>query len=337
LDLSEIEQPAPAVPKSSVRHVQIDAETAGQRLDNLLGRLLLGVPRSRIFRLIRRGEVRVNGRRAGPEQRLTAGDRVRVPPVREMAADAPRRVPAALIQAVEAAIIHEDERLLVLDKPAGLAVHGGSGLSFGVIEALRASRPTETLELAHRLDRDTSGCLIVARRGAALRVLHALLREGSVQKSYLALLAGRWKLGHKSIEAPLRTDLRVGGERTVKVDSQGKAARTEFKLIEHYGARASLVEATLHTGRTHQIRVHAAYCGHPVLGDQKYGTEAANGALAALGLQRMFLHAHSLAFSWPDGTAQSFSAPLPAELRAVLDRLASGRRRQPRQHGHGSA
>jgi 23S rRNA pseudouridine955/2504/2580 synthase len=325
--LSEIEQTVANAPKSAVRHVQIDAENQGQRLDKVLGQLLLGVPRSRIFRLIRRGEVRVNGRRAGPQQRLAAGDSVRLPPVREIAADAPRRVPAALIQAVERAIIHEDERLLVLDKPAGLAVHGGSGLSFGVIEALRASRPTETLELAHRLDRDTSGCLIVARRGSALRALHALLREGEVQKSYLTLLAGRWKLGHKSIDAPLRTDLRVGGERTVKVDAQGKDALTEFKLIEHYGARATLVEAILHTGRTHQIRVHAAYCGHPVLGDAKYGLEAINSELAGLGLKRMFLHAHSLSFSWPDGAEQSFSAPLPNELRAVLDQLSSSRAR----------
>ncbi len=234
---------------------------------------------------------------------------------------APPRVPPGLIHAVERAIIHEDERLLVLDKPAGLAVHGGSGLSFGVIEALRASRPAETLELCHRLDRDTSGCLLIARRGSALRTLHALLRQGSVQKNYLTLLAGRWKLGRKRVDVPLRTDLRVGGERTVKVDERGKDAVTEFKPVEHYGSRATLIEATLRTGRTHQIRVHAAWCGNPVLGDQKYGAKAANAELAGLGLKRMFLHAHSLAFSWPGGGAQSFNAPLPQELRGVLDRL----------------
>jgi 23S rRNA pseudouridine955/2504/2580 synthase len=234
---------------------------------------------------------------------------VRVPPVREaepVVPGAPPRVPPGLIRAVERAIIHEDERLLVLDKPAGLAVHGGSGLSFGVIEALRASRPAETLELCHRLDRDTSGCLLIARRGAALRTLHALLRQGSVQKKYLTLLSGRWKLGR---------------ERTVKVDERGKEALTEFKPVQHYGSRATLMEVTLRTGRTHQIRVHAAWCGHPVLGDEKYGAEAANAELASLGLHRMFLHAHSLAFSWPGGGAESFSAPLPAELHAVLDRL----------------
>jgi 23S rRNA pseudouridine955/2504/2580 synthase len=320
-----------------VRHVQIDAESAGQRLDKLLGQLLLGVPRSHIFRLIRRGEVRVNGGRAGPERRLALGDSVRLPPVREQAPAVPGRVPPGLMQAVERAIIHEDPRLLVLDKPAGLAVHGGSGLSFGVIEALRASRPQETLELAHRLDRDTSGCLMVARRGSALRALHALLREGAVQKSYLTLVAGRWSSGQKNIDAPLRTDLRVGGERTVKVDARGKAAVTEFKLIEHYGQKASLLEARLHTGRTHQIRVHAAYCGHPVLGDPKYGSEAGNAELSALGLDRMFLHAHSLAFTWPDGAEASFSAPLPPELRAVLDRLSGSSEPPARRRTPGAA
>lgn len=326
--MSEPEQGPPKSPRSAVRHVEIDAETQGLRLDKLLGQLLAGVPRTRIFRLIRRGEVRVNGRRAGPEQRLNQGDSVRVPPVREaepVVPGATPRVPPGLIKVVERAIIHEDERLLVLDKPAGLAVHGGSGLSFGVIEALRASRPAETLELCHRLDRDTSGCLLVARRSSALRTVHALLRQGSVQKKYLALLSGRWKLGRKSVNAPLRTDLRVGGERTVKVDERGKEALTEFKPVEHYGSRATLIEATLRTGRTHQIRVHAAWCGHPVLGDEKYGAEAANAELGELGLKRMFLHAHSLAFSWPGGGAQSFNAPLPPELRAVLDRLSEHR------------
>jgi 23S rRNA pseudouridine955/2504/2580 synthase len=173
--------------------------------------------------------------------------------------------------------------------------------------------------------------LLVAKRGSALRALHTLLRDGAVQKSYLALVAGHWNLGHKRIDAPLRTDLRVGGERTVKVDAHGKNALTEFKLIEHYGARASLLEAIIHTGRTHQIRVHAAYCGHPVAGDVKYGDEAFNEALAPLGLTRMFLHAHSLSFVWPDsGSEQSFSSPLPPQLRGVLDQLASKRARGKR-------
>jgi 23S rRNA pseudouridine955/2504/2580 synthase len=313
--------------RSPVRHVAIDSDEQGQRLDKVLGRLLVGVPRTRIFRLIRRGEVRVNGKRASPEQRLSAGDCVRLPPVREALPDAPKRVTAALLQSIERAVIHEDERLLVLDKPSGVAVHGGSGLSFGVIEALRASRPAQTLELAHRLDRDTSGVLLVAKRASALRELHALLREGAVEKSYLVLVAGRWQLGHKNIDAPLRTDLRVGGERTVKVDAHGKPARTEFKLIEHYAARASLLEAILHTGRTHQIRVHAAYCNHPVAGDEKYGDAAFNETLARAGLTRMFLHAHSCSFSWPGGGGErSFSAPLPDPLKVILDALSVRRR-----------
>jgi 23S rRNA pseudouridine955/2504/2580 synthase len=310
-----------------VRHVQIDSENQGQRLDKVLGRLLAGVPRTRIFRLIRKGEVRVNGKRASPEQRLAAGDSLRLPPVREALPDEPKRVPAALIASIERGVIHEDDRLLVIDKPAGVAVHGGSGRAFGVIEALRASRPRQTLELAHRLDRDTSGVLLIAKRPSALRELHALLREGQVQKSYLVLVAGRWQLGHKKIDAPLRTDLRVGGERTVKVDQHGKQALTEFKLIEHYGARASLLEAILHTGRTHQIRVHAAYCGHPVAGDEKYGDESFNERAKAAGLTRMFLHAHICSFQWREGGGElSFSAPLPAALKATLEALARGPR-----------
>jgi 23S rRNA pseudouridine955/2504/2580 synthase len=327
--LNVIEPTETATPpqRSPVRHVEIEAENAGQRLDKVLSRLLPGVPRTRIFRLIRRGEVRLNGRRASPELRLKTGDSVRLPPVREAAPDAPRRVPASLLQSIERSVIHEDDQLLVLDKPSGVAVHGGSGLAFGVIEALRASRPEQTLELAHRLDRDTSGVLLIAKRAAALRELHALLRDGEVQKSYLVLVAGRWQLGHKNIDAPLRTDLRVGGERTVKVDAQGKEALTEFKLIQHYGARASLLEAILHTGRTHQIRVHAAYCDHPVAGDEKYGDATFNEMLQPLGLKRMFLHAHSVSFPWSRGNGElSFSAPLPSALSAVLDALTPKRR-----------
>jgi 23S rRNA pseudouridine955/2504/2580 synthase len=308
--------------RSSVRHVEVGAEEQGQRLDKVLGRLLPGVPRSHLFRVIRRGEVRVNGRRASPDQRLVLGDSVRLPPVRPAAPDAPRSAPRGLIEALERAVIHEDERLLVLDKPGGVAVHGGSGLSFGVIEALRASRPQQTLELAHRLDRDTSGVLLVAKRSSALRTLHALLREGAVQKSYLALVLGRWRSEHQRVRAALRTDLRVGGERTVKVDASGKSALTEFRLLERYGTVASLVEAILHTGRTHQIRVHAAHCGHAVAGDAKYGDPEANRTLRTLGLNRMFLHAHRLAFRWPEsGYEQCFTAPLPSELRAVLERI----------------
>jgi 23S rRNA pseudouridine955/2504/2580 synthase len=324
-----LQPPGDHGPRSSVQQHVVGEDGTGQRLDRVLARLLPGVPATRIFRLIRKGEVRVNGKRARPEQRLVSGDRVRVPPVHArsesaqvLAAGGVARVPPALIARVTAAIVHEDERLLVLDKPAGLAVHGGSGLSYGVIEALRAARPREPLELAHRLDRDTSGILMIARKPAALRVLHELLREGAVRKSYLALVAGRWQLGRKLIDAPLQTEARVRGERTVRVGVGGKSARTQFALVQQFGAIASLVEATLETGRTHQIRVHAAYCGHPVAGDLKYGDPAVNAALRELGLARMFLHAHSVSFDWPQGGQVSISAPLPAELRRVLDALA---------------
>lgn len=333
--------------RSKVLQVSVDENHAGQRLDRALGTLLPGVPRTRIFRLIRKGEVRVNGKRAAPEQRLVTGDMLRVPPVREQSESVTRvaaggrpRVPTALRALIERAIIHEDERLLVLDKPAGVAVHGGSGLSFGVIEALRDLRPDETLELAHRLDRDTSGCLLVARKPAALRALHALLRDGEVQKRYLALVAGRWELGHKRVEVPLLTNTRVGGERTVRAAVGGKAALTEFRLIEQVAGRASLLEATLHTGRTHQIRVHAAYCQHPVAGDEKYGDAVFNAELRTLGLTRMFLHAHSCSFQWPGGAEVNISVPLPAELKGVLDALAAQpplRSRRARAASYGRA
>jgi 23S rRNA pseudouridine955/2504/2580 synthase len=331
---AEGQQHPPEGANSAVQQILITEEEAGVRLDKALARVLPTVPRTRLFRLIRKGEVRVNGKRATPEQRLVAGDRLRVPPVRAQsesglaaeaatAAGRPRPAPATLIARVTAAIIYEDERLLVLDKPSGLAVHGGSGLSFGVIEALRAARPDETLELAHRLDRDTSGILLITRKPAALRTLHALLRDGAVEKKYLALLVGRWELGRKLVDAPLLTDARVGGERTVRVGTGGKSARTQFALVQQFGASASLVEAGLQTGRTHQIRVHAAHCGHPVAGDPKYGNAEANLALRQLGLTRMFLHAHSVSFDWPQGGQVSISAPLPADLKAVLDALGA--------------
>lgn len=243
------------------------------------------------------------------------------------------RVPASLIATVNAALLHEDERLLVINKPAGLAVHGGSGLSFGVIEALRAARPEEAgkLELVHRLDRDTSGVLLIARKPAVLRMLHAGLREGEgFEKRYLALVKGSWQLGKKRIDAPLRTDLRVGGERTVKVHAAGKAAISDFRPVQAFGRIASLLEVAILTGRTHQIRVHAAYAGHPVAGDPKYGDAEFNELMRTHGLARMFLHASSLSFSWPDrGTEFSVNAPLPAELSQVIDALTdAGRSRR---------
>jgi 23S rRNA pseudouridine955/2504/2580 synthase len=309
-------------PTAQVQQVEAGERGEGQRLDNFLVRLLDGVPKTHIFRVIRKGEVRVNGKRAKPETRLLASDIVRVPPIRTGAAAPPRRAPGAMVDSVIGGIVYEDGRLLVINKPAGVAVHGGSGVSFGVIEALRAARPDETLELAHRLDRDTSGLLLVSRKPAVLRTLHALLREGQIEKKYLALVKGKWELGKKRIDIPLRTDIRVGGERTVQAHASGKEAVSVFSPVQFFGKRATLVEVLLETGRTHQIRVHATHAGYPLAGDGKYGDADFNETMENTGLKRMFLHAHQLSFTWPDtGVEFSVSAPLPADLAAVIDAL----------------
>jgi 23S rRNA pseudouridine955/2504/2580 synthase len=309
--------------RTPVQHFEVGSDEAGQRLDNFIQRRLGTLPRSRIFRIIRKGEVRVNGHRAAPDTRLVEHDRIRIPPVRMSAPEAadPARPSVKLKERIAASILHEDAGLLVLDKPSGIAVHGGSGVSAGVIEALRALRPGETLELVHRLDRDTSGCLLVARNASTLRQLHALLREGAFEKRYLALLVGKWELGAKRLDLPLTTDSRVNGERTVRVHPSGKPSVSEFRPVQFFGKRATLVEVTLHTGRTHQIRVHAAHAGHPVAGDDKYGDEAANRELRGRDLERMFLHAHSVSFM-RGANEFSVNAPLPPELARVIDRLA---------------
>ena len=318
---------APVEAPTRVQQVEVGERGAGQRLDNFLARILKDVPKTHIFRVIRKGEVRINGKRAKPEQRLQASDIVRVPPVRTGAAAPPRRAPPAMVQGLIGAIVYEDPRLLVIDKPAGVAVHGGSGVSFGVIEALRAARPEETLELVHRIDRDTSGLLMIARKPAALRALHALMRDGQVEKKYLALVKGKWELGRKRIDVPLRTDIRVGGERTVKAHETGKEAVSVFKPVQFFGRKASLVEVSLETGRTHQIRVHAAHAGYPLAGDEKYGEEEFNATMKLSGLTRMFLHAHQLSFTWPDtGMEFNASAPLPPDLSAVLDAIVGQKR-----------
>jgi 23S rRNA pseudouridine955/2504/2580 synthase len=318
-------RPAGQAGAQPVRHREIDAERAGQRLDNYLLGELKGVPRSHVYRLIRSGQVRVNSGRTNPSYRLQAGDKVRVPPVGVRSTDRPAATPDRLDWLGER-IIHEDARILVLDKPAGLAVHGGSGVSLGVIEALRLLKPEcKDLELAHRLDRDTSGCLLLAKRRSALRVLHELLREGQVDKRYLALVKGRWPEGETKIDAPLVTH-RVGGEARVKVDESGKEARSTFRLLERYGKTASLLEVSIDTGRTHQIRVHALHAGHPVAGDERYGDRDFDEYLKSFGLKRMFLHAHSLSFDWPEtGEPFSASAPLPDDLKAVLTALETKR------------
>ena len=303
------------------RHRDIDAERAGQRLDNYLLGELKGVPRAHVYRLIRSGQVRVNSGRTSPSYRLQAGDRVRVPPVGLRPAVPPTATPDR-IEWLGERILYEDARILVLDKPAGLAVHGGSNVSLGCIEALRLLRPdSKDLELAHRLDRDTSGCLLLAKRRSVLRVLHALLREGQVDKRYLTLVKGAWPEGTTEIDAPLVTR-RVGGEARVKVDESGKESRSRFRLVDRFGKMASLLEVSIDTGRTHQIRVHAAHAGHPVAGDERYGDKDFDEYLKSFGLTRMFLHAHSLSFEWPDtGEPFNASAPLPEDLKSVLTAL----------------
>ncbi|HZO22288.1 MAG TPA: RluA family pseudouridine synthase [Steroidobacteraceae bacterium] len=313
--------------RQGVRHFEVTENEAGQRLDNFLHKLLGDLPRSRLYRVIRKGEVRVNGHRVGPDTRLQARDKIRIPPVRISATPEPGRPPVALLETLRRAVVHEEADLLVIDKPSGVAAHGGSGISFGAIEALRWLRPDETLELVHRLDRDTSGCLLVARNRGALRTLHALIRHGELEKRYLALLQGKWELGRKRIDVPLRTDARVRGERTVRVDPHGKASVSEFRPVQFFGKRATLVEVTLLTGRTHQIRVHARHAGNPVAGDEKYGDAEFNSALRAFGLSRMFLHAHSVSFQWPGGSEFSVNTPLAPELASVIDALGTRPRR----------
>lgn len=307
---------------NAVSHAEIDPDTAGQRLDNFLLTRLKGVPRSHIYRLIRSGQVRVNSGRVKAHYRLQAGDRVRVPPVRR--SSAPRIADANQGLAwLERCIIYEDERLLVVDKPAGLAVHGGSGLAFGLIEGLRSLRPElKTLELVHRLDRDTSGCIMVAKRRSALRQLHALMREGAVRKQYLALVQGQWQHGEIAVDAPLLVD-RHGGGAKVRISPEGKPALSQFRLVSHYDRFASLLEVEIPTGRTHQIRVHAVAAGHPIAGDERYGDEVFNARCQELGLDRMFLHAQLIEFIWPESDAEFIvSAPLPPELNAFLGALS---------------
>ncbi len=296
-------------------------DDAGQRIDNFLLRHLKGAPKSLIYRILRKGEVRVNKGRVKAVYRLQAGDRVRIPPVR-LDSSEPRQPSAGLKSRLDDTILYEDERMIVLNKPSGMAVHGGSGIHAGVIEALRALRPEESrLELVHRLDRDTSGCLLISKKPAALRTLHELMRANRVDKRYLALLAGSWRKGTRQVDAPLLKNTLQGGERVVRVDPAGKPAETRFRRLERY-TDATLVEVELITGRTHQIRVHSAWLGSPVLGDAKYGDETANRRLRELGLRRLFLHAHQLRFRWPDEKRETvIEAPLPDELQAVLAKL----------------
>lgn len=325
--------------KDSVNWLEVGEEAEGQRIDNFLLRFCKGVPKSHVYRILRSGEVRVNRGRVGPEYRLRPGDQVRVPPIRLAArADATAAAAAPAIPAREFHIVHEDEALLVLDKPTGMAVHGGSGVSFGVIEQLRRMRPAaRMLELAHRLDRETSGLLIVAKKRAALTRLHDAFRRGSINKRYLALVKGRWTAPRQEVRLPLLKYLTDEDERRVRVSSEGKEAHSIVRLVARW-QNFSLVEVELKTGRTHQIRVHLAHLGFPLAGDDKYGDFACNKDLQKAGLKRMFLHAARLRLRHPTDAEAPWlvlEAPLPAELRAFLVRLDQHEEREYEAQGSG--
>lgn len=306
--------------ETMVRHIDIDDAHAGQRLDNFLISRLKGVPKSRIYRLLRTGQVRVNKGRCKPDYRLQPGDRVRIPPVRT--GEATPLPSAGDLTWLNAAIIYEDDGMIAVNKPAGLAVHGGSGVRLGLIEALRQLRPeARFLELVHRLDRDTSGCLLLAKTRKALLGMQDELRRGGMDKVYTALMCGRWPGPEMVVDAPLQRLETSTGDRRVRVSGKGKAARTGFRVMAHY-EEATLVEAELFTGRTHQIRVHAAHLAHPLAGDEKYGSSQCNEQLHLLGLKRLFLHASRLRLTNPvTGKRQQIEAPLPQDLMALLENL----------------
>ncbi len=309
--------------RTKVRKVLIDAEQAGQRIDNFLRRELPGVPKNRIYRIVRRGEVRVNGGRVRVEYKLAEGDEVRVPPARIREEGGPPSDQQAA--SVAERILFEDKRVLVIDKPSGIAVHGGSGISHGVIEMLRHARPDlRDLSLAHRLDRETSGCLVLAKRRSALRELHERFREGRVEKNYLGLAVGDWQLGEQLIDEPLLVQNRQGGERHVIVNREGKPAQTRVQLSRKHG-NYSLLQCSPLTGRTHQIRVHLEHYDHPLLGDERYGDGEANRAAKKLGLKRLFLHAQSIAFPDNSGNELHVTSPLAEDLEQFLQRLVKNR------------
>lgn len=313
---------SPISPTTGVQLLEVAPELAGQRIDNFLRTQLKGVPKTLIYRILRKGEVRVNKGRIKPEYKLQAGDIVRVPPLRLPEQDAPATVAQGLLERLEASIVHEDKGLLVINKPAGIAVHGGSGLSFGVIEAFRQLRPeARELELVHRLDRDTSGLLMIAKKRSMLRHLHEQLRGDGVDKRYLALVRGSWPASKKQVQAPLMKNNLRSGERMVEVNSEGKEALTLFRVLRRFGDFATLVEASPITGRTHQIRVHAKHAGHSIAGDTKYGDDDFSREIRELGGKRLFLHAYALNLRLPDGEALSLEAEVDDNWARVVERL----------------
>jgi 23S rRNA pseudouridine955/2504/2580 synthase len=306
-----------------VQFITIEPELEGQRIDNFLRTLLKGVPKSLIYRILRKGEIRVNKKRVKPEYKLLTNDELRIPPIR---VSEPSEVPSTKLDKVaslENHILFEDEWLIVLNKPSGTAVHGGSGLSFGVIEALRALRPDQKfLELVHRLDRDTSGCLLIAKKRSALKSLHEQLRDKQVDKRYQALVSGNWPDNRFKVKAPLIKNVLKSGERMVSVNEvEGKPSETRFRILNQY-KDATLVEASPITGRTHQIRVHCLHAGHPIACDDKYGDNNFDSKMQRLGLSRLFLHAYSLSFIHPNSNERvNYQAPLDNALKNALLKL----------------
>lgn len=304
--------------KKSVQIISVDAEKAGQRIDNFLLTLLKKVPKTHIYRILRKGEVRVNKKRVKPTYRLCAADQIRIPPL-QIETKKITTPSESLLAFLKKRILYESDQLLIINKPFGIPVHGGNDVKLGIIEALRALYPKTTqLELVHRLDRDTSGCLMIAKKRSMLRKLHELLRESKVKKIYWALTKGHWAEEELRVDVPLLKNQLKSGERMVRVESGGKPAQTQFTTLKSYN-NASLMEVLLETGRTHQIRVHAQYRKHPIAGDEKYGDRIFNKSMKAIGLNRMFLHAYSLSFSIPDDELQIVvNAPLEEELESIL-------------------
>jgi 23S rRNA pseudouridine955/2504/2580 synthase len=307
----------------SVQFVEVTEDQDGQRIDNFLRTALKGVPKSMIYRIVRKGELRVNKKRVKPDYRVKPGDLVRIPPIRVSAPREDVPVKQGLADVLEAAVLYEDKDLIIINKPSGLAVHGGSGVSLGLIEALRQIRPEQRfLELVHRLDRDTSGCIMVAKKRSMLKFLHEGLRQkGRITKIYQTLVVGRWSTRTHQVDAPLNKNELKSGERIVRVQPEGKPSITLFRVLRRFGMTATLVEAQPVTGRTHQIRVHAQFAGHPIIGDDKYGVDELNREMKTLGIRRLFLHAAQLRLTLPNGERLRVEAPLEPQLLEGLARL----------------
>ncbi|TVQ69254.1 MAG: 23S rRNA pseudouridine(955/2504/2580) synthase RluC [Oceanospirillales bacterium] len=320
--MSESKKQQDSQDRPSVRFVTIAADREGQRIDNFLRTELKGIPKTLIYRILRKGEIRVNKKRIKPDYKLITGDEVRIPPVRVPEQNEPVPVGKSLAVHLEAAVLYESDGLIIINKPSGLAVHGGSGINNGLIEALRQIRPdARFLELVHRLDRDTSGCIMVAKKRSMLRFLHEALREKRIRKVYHAIVVGRWPNRRQRINAPLVRDELRSGERIVRVHADGKDSITDFQILRRFGDLATLVEACPLTGRTHQIRVHSQFAGYPIIGDSKYATDDSNQQMRDLGLKRLMLHAAELHVTLPDGDGIKVTADYDADMSQAIEIL----------------